>query len=97
MTTKANHSFDAFDYTTVHKHVYTEVEFHACLLVNGFYGAFEYWDTVDEWFKTIWPKRFDYYAEAHTIRRQMEFKIQFFNWAREEERKLTQCVTGESK
>jgi len=84
-----------FDYAAVHKHVYTEVEFHACLLVNGFGGKYEYWDRVDEWFKFVWPERFDYRAEAKTMCKQMEFKVQFFNWVLTEQYELTHCVTGE--
>ncbi len=71
---------------------YTECEFIACLLVNGWVKRHDfdnsqmtYWHVVDVWFQATWPDRWcargPKERSIHTG--QMEFKIQFWNWGRE--------------
>ena len=47
--------------------IYTEADFHACLLVHGWTKhhsytdnniSFTYWQSVDNWFEKVWPERF---------------------------------------
>jgi len=71
---------------------YTEEEFIACLLVNGWVKSHDYdnsqmtyWQQVDVWFKGTWPDRWacSDAGSRDTTRGQMEFKIQFWSWGRE--------------
>ncbi len=66
--------------------VYTEKEFFACLLVNGWVRSHDYnnsqktyWDEVDAWLYKMWPER--EHISGHT-QWPMTFKIQFWNWGR---------------
>ena len=72
--------------------VYTEEEFIACLLVNGWVkfhdydnSQMTYWNEVDVWFRAAWPDRWLHLGsgERDATRGQMEFKIQFWTWGRE--------------
>ena len=71
---------------------YTEEEFIACLLVNGWvrYHDYDnsqmtYWRQVDTWFKGTWPDRWetDDPAQRNVSIGQMCFKVQFWSWGRE--------------
>ncbi|KKM69362.1 hypothetical protein LCGC14_1451590 [marine sediment metagenome] len=67
-------------------HTYTEVDFHACLLVHGWRhdvaNPAHYWATVDLWFKDAWPERYINGQPMADHSGQMEFKLQFFEWVR---------------
>jgi len=71
---------------------YTESDFIACLLVNGWVkfhdydnSQMTYWGEVDQWFEGVWPDRWctQGFGERNATHGQMEFKIQFWNWGRE--------------
>lgn len=74
-------------------HMYTEVDFCACLLLHGWdHNEFSsgYWAEVDKWFQQQWPDRYNslykasqpYTKGLQDYEGQMEFKMQYFSWVR---------------